>query len=121
MKEEILSDNTSDRQYEQLKTNESNFEAFKDTIKIEDVEINDKNSCEKYEYLGELVVSQIEDIDVAYRADFAWDLQCLVRKYILKSKVESKNDQNADETEPKTTKELTFHKGSHISLNVNFL
>ncbi|XP_023300481.2 uncharacterized protein LOC111682718 [Lucilia cuprina] len=130
-KEDVL--NVDDTQYEEAsKTNETIYEENKTTPKTENVEINDndnnsnKKTSGKYDWVGDLVVSQMEDIDEAQRGDFVWDIQCVVRKYLMKSKVtreqaSKSSKSNESEETATTTKDVTFHKGSNISVNVNFL
>lgn len=123
-KEAMFTDDTEDVQYEEtLKTNETNLEDSKTSTKSENIQTEDRNESGKYDWIGDLVVSQIEDIEIAHRGDFVWDIQCLVRKYLLKSKITNdKNQTNkSTEAEVNSTKDVTFHKGSNISVNVNFL
>ncbi|KAM7362161.1 uncharacterized protein ACRADG_012961 isoform 2-T2 [Cochliomyia hominivorax] len=126
-KEEMLTDNIDSFQYDDApKTHEKLNEDGKITMEKENNHsTHDKTQSGKYDWVGDLVISQIEDIDLAHRGDFVWDIQCLVRKYLLKSKVTKENAQSSksNETGPTTTttKDITFHKGSNIAVNVNFL
>ncbi|XP_065371200.1 uncharacterized protein LOC135963322 [Calliphora vicina] len=124
-KEEMLTDNADNVQYEDSsKPNETIYEENKTTNKSEEtVENKDKTQSGKYDWVANFVVSQIEDIDAAHRGDFVWDVQCLVRKYLLKSKITKEQAQSnkSNEEQATTTKDVTFHKGSNISVNVNFL
>lgn len=121
----MLTDNADDVQYEEAsKPHETIYEENKTTNKSEEtVENKDKTQSGKYDWVGNLVVSQIEDIDSVHRGDFVWDVQCLLRKYLLKSKITKEQAQSnkSNEEEATTTKDVTLHKGSNISVNVNFL
>lgn len=123
-KEELITDIMDDAQNKDTsKIQETNIEDTETPAATEKVQISDKTQNSKYNWIGDLVVSQIEDIDLVHRGDFIWDIQCLVRKYLLKSKVTNEKDQysKSNETEATTMKDVTLHKGSNISVNVNFL
>lgn len=123
----MLNDNTEeDVQYiENTKTNETlNEDSNKTPPKSENIyNVSDKTQNGKYNWVGDLVVSQLEDIDIEHRGDFVWDIQCLVRKYLMKSKIsrDSAESSKSNETEETKRKDITFHKGSNIAVNVNFL
>lgn len=75
-----------------------------------------------FEWLGNMVTSQLDDISPSFRSEFAWDVQCLVRKYILKSKVKCKNadiSRTSDNNSPDREENLILPRST--SLNISFL
>ncbi|KAI8115246.1 hypothetical protein CVS40_12508 [Lucilia cuprina] len=64
--------------------------------------------------LGNLVATKLKEISPKYHADFAWDVQCLVRKYILKSR-----EQTTEETSSASI--FVNNKQKPTVINVSFV
>ncbi|KAM7360523.1 uncharacterized protein ACRADG_005912 [Cochliomyia hominivorax] len=84
-----------------------------------------------HNWLGDLVVSQLEEIAPKYHNDFAWDVQCLIRKYVIKSKTNAADatitqsseaaPTQSDNNKTYTSHELVLSKTSNISFNISFV
>lgn len=90
--------------------------------------INEDNIT--YEWLGDLVVEQLAEIAPKHRTDFAWDVQCLIRKYVMKTRTDNSEINSLLETSNKTAKDMKKSKTSHdlilpksgnVSFNINFV
>lgn len=90
----------------------------------------DVDSATNYEWLGDLVVSQLQEIAPNFHTEFAWDVQCLMRNYILKTKTDrnelvstskSSTSPNDNRKSSNTSHDLILPKTSNISLNISFV
>ncbi|XP_037816132.1 uncharacterized protein LOC119606651 [Lucilia sericata] len=78
----------------------------------------------KYDWLGELVVSQMAEISRKYHTEFAWDVQCLIRKYVVKSKTgdsETSDDTTNNNPKPSTSQNIVLPRTSNVSFNLSFV
>ncbi|KNC32741.1 hypothetical protein FF38_03808 [Lucilia cuprina] len=83
----------------------------------------------KYDWLGELVVSQMSEISRKYHTEFAWDVQCLIRKYIVKSKtgdgetsaLNTSDDTTNANSKPSTSRNIVLPRTSNVSFNLSFV
>lgn len=88
------------------------------------------NAAVNYEWLGDLVVSQLPEIAPSLHTEFAWDVQCLIRKYILKTQTNrdeastSKSSTIGNVSQGKsssTSHDLLLPKTSNVSFNISFV
>ncbi|XP_005181127.3 uncharacterized protein LOC101891398 [Musca domestica] len=79
---------------------------------------------ENYDWLGRLLTSQVHEISPTLRSDFAWDVQCLIRKYILKSKnpgAELEKEEAGKTEMPFESRNIVLPRSSNMSLNISFI
>lgn len=83
-----------------------------------------------YNWLGDLVMEQLSEIAPKHRTDFAWDVQCLIRKYVMKSRtdndeinslLQSSTSKTSRDKKSKTSHDLMLPKPSNVSFNISFV
>ncbi|XP_065357156.1 uncharacterized protein LOC135951426 [Calliphora vicina] len=139
----INNDNTNNNslfEFEQIHqvVDENEMEFYEESVSLPNMTTMAENSKKtinnsqdvNYEWLGDLVVSQLGDVARKYHTDFVWDVQCLIRKYILKSKADNQiiastpSAPSSDENNHhKTTvpNDIDSSRNSNVSFNISFL
>ncbi|XP_065355302.1 uncharacterized protein LOC135949620 [Calliphora vicina] len=85
-----------------------------------------------YEWLGDLVVSKLGEMSTKSHTEFAWDVQCLIRKYVLKSKTDNEEISSSTSSSAPTSvtnnqkqrsipHNIAIPRSSNVSFNISFV